>query len=152
MIRENHLKIINLITGLTIFMLGLIVIYFNLEFLLGAMILFSISFMVSGITRIFNALLDKSLDQIAYFAKLMIGSIFLIIGLIVMLLSLFNPSISIAILLALFKYVLFIISIVSIIMGYFTDIDSKFYRILLITFGFVTFALSTIMIFLESPY
>ena len=144
----KRLNIYNFFLGTTIIFISIILFFFNIFFVLGLMLLLSFNFILAGVARIINSFLDKKLDKISLIAKILTGSIAILIGLVALLLTLFFPTISIDILLILFKFVLFLFGANSILIGYYSEVYTNLFKKLLILIGVITLSFSIIMIFI----
>ena len=129
---------VNIIIGFIVLSISIIVLILPNAVILSLIILLSIAIMASGVARIYNAFYSTYLNKIGKILKLITGILTFLVGLIVIIITYINPSISIIILISTIGYTFIVIGVARIFMGVVNEGYKKEYRIFLIIVGIIT--------------
>ena len=143
---ESTFKSINIIIGFIIFILSILVLILANVLLLSLMVLLSIAVLVSGIGRLYNAFYNKQLNKIGKILKFITGLLASIIGLIILILTIVDPSASIALAISLIGYTFIVIGVVRIFIGIMMENYQKEFRIFLVIIGILTMIFAFIIV------
>ena len=143
---ENLIKNINIVVGSIIILLSIIVLFYGTAALISLILLLAIAFLFMGIGRLFNAYSNTLLNKLSKYIKYSTGFISIIVSIAVLVITIVNPSLSILILINLFGYVLIIIGVARIAVGYLMELYPIVYRVFLVIVGILTFVFAFIVL------
>jgi uncharacterized membrane protein HdeD (DUF308 family) len=153
--KQKLLSIMNMIIGSVIITLSIIIITFFTAVLASLMILTSIIFIFIGMARLINGFIDEKLTKLWKIFKCITGILGILVGLLVIIITIIDPSYSISILINLFAIVLIIIGVSRIFLAINIQKYPKKYRItmllggvLILILGILIFAIPTIGYFI----
>jgi len=145
--KENILTGVNLVIGLMIIILSLIVIVFSNAALLSIMILMSIALFFAGTGRLYNVFANQKLNKSAKILKFIVGLLAIILSLVIIIITIVEPTTSILLLINLFGYMFIIIGVSRIAIGLLVENFTKEYRFFLVLVGIISFIFAFIVIF-----
>ena len=142
--RENYLSTLNIIFGLIIILLSTIIIFYYNIVPLIELFLLATGFLLIGIIRLLNSLLDKKVNRIGIITKFISGIMAIIVS-ITTFIFLINPILDIFLLIDLFSLVILAIGVSRIFVGALTMKYTKNFRILTILIGIISITFSVII-------
>ncbi|MFW9952156.1 MAG: HdeD family acid-resistance protein [Candidatus Thorarchaeota archaeon] len=142
---QKLLSILNIIIGIVVISLSFIVIIFSAQTLATLITLLAIIFLFIGFARIINGFIDEKLTKLGKILKFFTGILGIVVGLLVIIITIINPTYSISILIDSFAIVLTIIGASRIFLGINIQSYPKSYRITMILGGTLTIVLGILI-------
>jgi uncharacterized membrane protein HdeD (DUF308 family) len=140
----------NVIFGILIMILSLLVFFFPTTTLSFLIYVSALAVMLSGVSRLINAFSNEKLSNFKVVTRFISGIILVIFSLIIIIITLNDPSYSISILIWLLAIALLVMGIARLFIGLFAKKFVSWFRILLLLIGITTVILSMVIFFLPA--
>jgi uncharacterized membrane protein HdeD (DUF308 family) len=140
----------NIIFGLLIMILAMMVFIFPSTTLLFLIYVIAFTIMLMGISRLINAFSDEKISNFKVITRFITGVVLLIFSIVVIIITLNDPTYSISILIFLLAVALLIMGIGRFFIGLFAKKFDVWFRIALMVIGMVTIVLSIIIFFIPT--